>query len=265
MTIIPADAIQAQAAPAAPAPVAGPPPTDLTTPPAGPLPGAPPGTPPETEAIPPEGEAGPVPEHLLENPIVQLVLIGKPGAVSTKRIDEPEEVRQVFAEHKPLLDLGITFYRSIKGRPYVIFNPFHVHPETIVEADKTGKLDVIAPDWATKLREEYLKMLRPEVREQYLNQLKEQAGTPAAEPEEIKKKETEKAEKEAKEEAGSAAPPPLPKTPTLPTTDQLPSTPVSVRRRIAQARVAALPKGGPASGPRPGGGRLLNLINSPLI
>lgn len=198
-------------------------------------------------AAPPEAPVesiSQIPDELLRNPVTLSLLIGKPvAAVSAKKLGESNEIKQLFNNMESLLPSGISFYRSIKGSPYVVFNALHVHPHTIIEADEQNKLHLIAPPWET---------VENLVRRAF-GELSPQAQPQAAGPESPTAP-PENNEKPAEALPEKAEPASLPPPPVKPS--------VTVRRQVMARRLAALPTSGPASGPAPGGGRLLNLIKS---
>lgn len=118
-----------------------------------------PGQPPAPAAPAPDAAAAPednsqaptapqLPPDVLNIPFVQGLLAGAPVAVTDqlKAFDKKAVGKTVLENLDALQQAGFGFYKTMDGKRGVIFNQLHISPQDIVEADKAGKLHLIAPD-----------------------------------------------------------------------------------------------------------------------
>lgn len=186
---------------------------------------------PTAEAPAPETS---LPDDVLKIPTVQAVFAGAPPAVSfdVKKVSDSEEAKLIAKNKTPLMESGISFYRSLKGDLGVMFNATKISGEDIKAADKAGKLAEIAPP-ADKVS--------ADIMSSGANHPALTAGAPSGSP------------------AGPTSNVPAP----VPMSASPPSAGLA-RDRLA-AQIANIKPGAPTSGARPGAGRLLNSILKPVL
>lgn len=186
-----------------------------------------PSTPAETGSASENTPAG-IPPEVAKFPPMLAVLAGQPPAISTPVANKDERLLKVWQDREKLVKAGIAFYRSLSGDIGVIFNSLRLHPETLKQADRAGKLLEVAPPY--------------DAVEKAL------AGKPL-------------------DLEGFQAPEGLPQLPA-PETPQAAQSPVappsaSAQKAIATKRMAALQPKEPTEGLKPGAGRVLNAILTP--
>lgn len=181
----------------------------------------------ETEAAPADTGAD-LPDEVLQVPALQGVFAGNPPAVSAQveAFQKLPEAQVIVKNKDALSAAGMGFYRSLAGDIGVLFNRLYVQPEEIQAADKAGKLLEIAPPF-----------------EQVNQQI---AGAGAEHP-------ALKHDGNVPTAFKSVAPPAVAQP-------AAPPAPAGVQKKIATARVNASAQQSPTSGPRPGGGRILNAV-----
>lgn len=189
-----------------------------------PTPSAPAETPPASETE----STGSLPSEITKFSPLMAVLAGQPPAFSTPVANKDERLLKIWANRDRLSEAGIAFYRSLTGDTGVIFNSLRIHPETLKQADRAGKLLEVAPPY--DLIEKAL------------------AGKPL-------------------DLEGFQAPEGLPQLPApeTPQAAQSPVAPLSAgaQKAIATKRMAALVPKEPTKGLKPGAGRVLNAILTP--
>jgi hypothetical protein len=191
-----------------------------------------------TPVAPVEGEAAPpaatFPPEVMQIPAFQALFAGQPPAVSgsLKEMNKSPEA-DALRKHKDLLmEAGIGLYRSMSGDTGVIFNQFYISPQQLKDADNAGTLMEIAPSI------------------QEVNQSVATSGD--AHP----------VLTHSGEVPGSFASAPAP---TMPTASAAPGPSPSTTGKLATARKQQVLPGSPTSGPRPGGGRVLNSILKQVV
>lgn len=174
------------------------------------------------------------PPEVLQIPAFQALFAGQPPAVSgsMKEMDKSPEA-DVLRKHKALLmEAGIGLYRSQQGDIGVIFNQFYISPQELQAADKAGTLVEIAPSI------------------QEVNQSVATSG------------EANPVLTHSGEVPGSFASAPAP---VMPTAATAPGPSASTTSKLTTARKKQVLPGSPTSGPRPGGGRVLNSILKQVV
>lgn len=188
-------------------------------------------TPTESSTQPPESKSG-AGDELLQIPAIQAVFAGAPPAVSTPIADfgKRPEAKLIGDNRDQLQAMGIGFYRSLGGDLGVLFNQLRLNGQDLVNADKEGRLQEIAPPFDT---------VNSEVALAGQNHPSLNASAPSG---------------------GATA------TPTPPAPMPMPNTqPASVQNKAATARIKNLQPGAPTSGPAPGAGRIMNQILKPVV
>ena len=176
---------------------------------------------------------GDLPDELLQQPVMQALVAGSPGAVSAnvEAATETEFGKLVGQFGQQMQQAGFGFYRSQDGNLGVVFNQLFVPPEDIQQADAAGTLTEIAPPL--------------EAVEQAI------LGDPAANP----------VLSADGTPGGPAVSQPTGATPPAGAGGAPSSTP----SRVTTQRKQNLTAGSPTSGPRPGAGRILNEILKPVV
>jgi hypothetical protein len=95
----------------------------------------------------PEGKG--IPPGVLKIPAIQALLAGAPSAVSApiKEFESRAEGKLIVKNAPILQRAGFGMYRSLSGDTGVLFNQVHLHAADLVNADKAGKLNEIAPSF----------------------------------------------------------------------------------------------------------------------
>jgi hypothetical protein len=173
-----------------------------------------------------------LPDELLQQPVMQALMAGSPAAASAKLPEATNtELGKLIAANGPALQTaGFGFYRSQDGNYGVIFNQLKANPQEIVSADQQGQLLQVAPP---------------------VEQIEQAIGAdPAANPV------LTAGEPGGAAQAAQGAPAP---------TSPAPAPGGRVQKALFQTRKQALTPGGPTSGPKPGGGRVLNALLKPVV
>jgi len=179
-----------------------------------------------------EDGAGGIPDAVLAIPEFSGLLQGKPAAVSIDKDDPSPESALIGENQQPLFDAGFGFYAAKDGVTHVMFNTQFTDQASIEAADAAGKLDEVAVPFG-ELKASF------EVA----------AGRAASEG----SAPTSEAPPAAAPEAGGPA-------------QVAPAPPAaSLDKKLATARIKNLAPGGPASGPTPGQGRILNSLLAPTV
>jgi len=181
-----------------------------------------------------------LPPEIAQVPVVQMISLGQPPAVRVGSGEYYPELEVVMAKADALLENGLDIYGAM-DKSIVLFNPLMVTAEELQHLDQTGQLAQAVPDYA-----EITGSMPQEVSDAKVSQLVDSGDALA----------------ERLTAAGAApqTPPPGPGAPT-----PVPSAPASVQAAAARNQVQNLQAAGgsPTSGPRPGGGRLLNTLLRP--
>jgi hypothetical protein len=188
-------------------------------------------TPTEPSTQPPESKSG-ASDELLQIPAIQAVFAGAPPAVSTslKDFGNRPEAKLIGDNRDELQSMGIGFYRSLGGDLGVLFNQLRLSGQDLVNADKEGRLQEIAPPFDT---------INSEVATSGDKHPSLSASAPT----------------------GGATAAPTPPAP-MPTPN---TQPASVQNKQATARLKNVQPGAPTSGPVPGAGRIMNAILKPVV
>jgi hypothetical protein len=172
-------------------------------------------------------------------------MAGAPVAFSA-RISEFKDTpvgKDIIKHAETLKAAGFGFYRSVQGDLAVLYNRFHVHGSDLQQADKAGKLQVLAPPFEqvdhalSKMGGKH--MLGKTVPQGFA------APSPQAAPQ------------AGAQDAG-------PQPPAQATTNAGGAS-AALQKRLMAARLSNMAPGAPTSGPAPGGGRLLQSILKPVI
>lgn len=185
-------------------------------------------TPKESEPV----TDGGLSDELLQIPAVQGLMAGSPAAISATIDDfQKRPEANIIIQQKPaLMKAGIGFYRALDGGTGVVFNQSYLSGDELKAADKAGQLAQIAPPFD---------VVNSEI-------AKSGANNPVI----------------------NAAPPTAFRTapvPEVPQTANVSSASSGVQTQSQRARVKNLQPKGPISGPKPGAGRLLNTVLTPVI
>lgn len=195
---------------------------------------------PDAQSPAPEAPAGgaDLPDDVLKVPAMQAIMAGQPGAFSAvlETFDSTPEAKNLVKHKDALMEAGFGLYRSLDGSKGAVFNQLFVSPQQIQEADQAGQLESIAPPFDE------------------LNAAVASSG--AANPV-LAEGERPTGFATGSGAAGGAQP-------ALPTAMPAPPS-SSVQRTLASKRAANLAPGAPASGPKPGSGRILNSILKPVV
>jgi hypothetical protein len=170
---------------------------------------------------------------------VQGLLSGAPAATSVdiSQFSKTEDGKTLAKYWSDLQQAGLGVYKSMSGDTGVIFNQLYIHPQDIQQADKAGKLHLIAPPW-TKVEHEISKA---------------GAGHPAF------------GHKGAPGQAAMATPPAPPQAATGAIQPAGKPLPARAQNELLAARLAAQNPTVPTGGPVPGGGQLLNKVLRPVV
>jgi hypothetical protein len=188
-----------------------------------------------------------LPKDLVQLPVMQALMTGKPAAVSAhlKGFENREEA-DLFREHKKKLEqAGFGFYKSMSGHLGVLFNYFHVHPADLQAADKAGKLEQIAPPYDV--------VHKAVANSGHTNPVLSVNSLPQG---------MAQAMQQPPPQASAGIAPGQQPTPMAGPVKQASG---GVQRRLMNARVAAAQPGAPTSGPVPGQGRLMNTILKGIV
>lgn len=185
----------------------------------------------EPSTQPPASKSGPS-DELLQIPALQALFAGAPPAVSTsiKDFSNRPEAKLIGDHRDELQSMGIGFYRSLGGDLGVLFNQLRLNGQDLINADKEGRLQEIAPPFD---------IVNQEVATSGQNHPSLSASAPT----------------------GGANASPTPPAP-MPTPN---TQPASVQNKQATARLKNLQPGAPTSGPAPGAGRIMNQILKPVV
>lgn len=168
-------------------------------------------------------------EEVLRIPTVAALMAGNPPAASGSIQDfskRPEGVA-ISKNKDALLSAGFFFYKSLDGSTGVLGNGLYIHPEQIKQADQTGNLQAVAPNFDT------------------VGQAVATSGD----------KHPVLAHGGKPPEGFATAP-----AADVPQTANAPAPPAGVQNKLTRARLATIAPGPPTSGPKPGAGRLINSI-----
>jgi hypothetical protein len=171
--------------------------------------------------------------------VIHALLAGSPAAVSAPiaGFEKTPEGLAIVQNKDTLLNMGISFYRSLSGDLGVVFNQMKLSGPELQAADKAGKLLEVAPP---------------------LNQVNQSVATAGADSPLLGA--------EAATGAATAPPPPILNTPPPGAGPIVPTSPAKkTQDKIIAKKLANLPPGSPTSGPKPGQGRLLNQILKPVV
>lgn len=188
-------------------------------------------TSPEPSTQPPESKSG-AGDELLQIPAIQAIFAGSPPAISTsiKDFANRPEAKIIGDNRDELQSMGIGFYRSLGGDLGVLFNQLRLNGQDLLNADRAGQLQQVAPPFDTVNSEVALSGDR----HPSLNASAPTGGATAA--------------------------------PTPPAPMPTPNTqPASVQNKQATARIKNIQPGSPTSGPAPGAGRIMNQILKPVV
>lgn len=173
-----------------------------------------------------------LPDELLQEPVMQALMAGSPPAASANIKTAAESaLGQLIGQHsQSLQQAGFGFYRSQDGNLGVLFNQLRINPQEIVQADQQGRLLDVAPPIE-------------QVEQAILSSGDQNPALLAEGP-------------------TGAATPPVPQggAPT-----GVPAAGGRVAQALFNERKQNLNPGSPTSGPRPGAGRVLNAILSPVV
>lgn len=193
------------------------------------------------EALPPVK----LPEKLLRLPAMQALFAGSPPAISysISEAKKNNSTADLIRDNKDkLAAAGIGFYRSLSGDIGVMFNLFHVHPEDVKAADRSGQLSVLAPP--------YRSVDHAVSKSGATNPVLHAKNVPAG----------------VKPPTMQAPPQMAAETPPGMTSSQAVSpAQASISRQIMNQRLKNIAPQSPTSGPKPGAGRLLNQILTPAV
>lgn len=174
-----------------------------------------------------------IPDEVLELPVMQAIFSGNPPAVSAplEAFAKRPEAALIQKNLAPLQRAGLALYRSLGGDLGVIFNQLKISPAEIQAADQEGRLQEVAPPFdAVSQQVASSGEGNPVMSAQPATGA---ATAPVAQP----------------PQAGSAIRQPV----------------ASAQRAAVSARVQNLSPGGPATGAKPGQGRLINSILKPAV
>lgn len=226
------------------------------------LPGSEPTATPEPstpETPSPDATQGAAPAQTLPDPLVKLpafqaLMTGNPAAVSLdlhSKADMPEG--KLIAQNKnPLTAAGFQFYRSLSGRFGVIYNSLYLNGQELLNADKMGKLNIIAPPYDVVAHAiSKSGATNPVLRHKNVPQVPKPPvlGAPP---------------QSASMPGGPASPVGSPAPPAAPASATKP-IPASAQGKLMNQRSQNLNPGGPLTGPSPGAGRIQNEILKPVV
>ena len=170
-----------------------------------------------------------IPDEVLMIPEFAGLLQGAPPAMSVERDATGPEIDTVIKNAPTLKEAGIDILEANSGK-YVIYNSQYVTPEEVIAADKTGKLEELAPPFA-------------EVKSSIQAATQGKGG----------KKEAAKPEAPTGMVESNVGGP-LPKP-----------APASAIKSMTNARIKNVTKSEPTQGAVPGAGRVMNSILQPTI
>lgn len=192
-----------------------------------------PEAPQQAPEAPPEAAApASLSPDLLKVPAFQALFAGAPPALSmkVKGTEDRDEVKMVKDNAQSLQEAGMGFYLSLNKEFGVMFNSLRIHPQDLQNADKAGKLLLVAPDFDA---------VNHAVSKAGLDHPALHADAPpqvAASP-----------------SAGGAAP-------QMASGKFMPPLPAGAQRKLMQQRILNMQNPAPTGGPAPGAGILTNQI-----
>lgn len=185
----------------------------------------------------PKAKASGLPDELLQIPAMQAIFAGSPPAVSAsiQEFQKRPETKLISSSKDALMKAGIGMYRSLAGDLGVLFNQLHINGQDLIQADKEGRLQEVAPPFDS------------------VNDTIGKSGD--------------------QNPVLTASVPGGPKTASAPTPGASASPapvsakgqPASVQNKTATARLKNLTPQGPLSGASPGAGRILNNLLKPAV
>lgn len=190
-----------------------------------------------TETVPADATASPgLSDEILKLPVFQGLFAGSPSAVSApiKEFSKRPEGKLIKEFAPELMKAGIAFYRSTEGDLGVIFNQAYIHPDEIMEADKSGKLQEVAPSFDS--------VSKAIASSGEKNPVLSHQGV----PESFK---TSSMMGMPQGSSGGAGVAPMP---------------AGAQTKTQVARLQSMTPGGPLTGAKPGAGRLINSILKPV-
>lgn len=183
-----------------------------------------------------------LPPEIASLPAVQLVSVGSPPAIRVGPGEYYPEIDAVVDNLPKVLQSGLDVYRSMKDE-FVFFNPLFISEDELKYLDEQGKLADSVPDYGQVTGSQPQEIPDDQIAS-YLDRGDQIASGIA---------EATQGAPEEKPTNGPGTPTPVP-APT-------PQEQAAVMRNQQQAMSAM--GGPPTSGPRPGGGRLLNALLQP--
>jgi hypothetical protein len=183
-----------------------------------------------------------LPPEIAKLPAVQLVSVGAPPAVRVGPGEYYPEIDVVVDSLPKLLEGGLDVYRSMSDQ-FVFFNPLFITEQELQYLDQQGKLEETIPDYGQVTGSE-----PQEIPDDQIQSFVDRGDALAAGLNEVNQ-----GAPEEKPANGPGTPTPVP-APT-------PQEQAAVMQNQQKAMSAM--GGPPTSGPRPGGGRLLNALLQP--
>jgi len=174
-------------------------------------------------------------------PVVQMVSVGAPPAVRVGPGEHYPELEPVITNLDKVLSDGLDLYRAMDDS-MVFFNPLFITSEELTYLDQAGKLKEVVPDYGEVTGNQPQAIPDSEI-SRYVDRGQDMAATLGG-----------MGQQGAAEAASAPAAPSVVPTPSR-------GQQSDVAGRQAQAMQAY--GGPPTSGPRPGGGRLLNALLQP--
>lgn len=214
-------------------------PSPAPTPMAGASP-APSSAPTATEAAPNPFD---LPPEVAQAPIVQMVSVGAPPAVRVGAGEYFPELDPILEQLPTILQQGLDLFKA-QDESFVFFNPLFITEQELAYLDQNGQLASAVPDYASVTGSQPQEIPDEEIgayvdRGDALKEKLMALGTPQG----------------PAPGAGQATGAPTP----------VPAADPGAQQAAAQAaaRAIAAMAGEPTTGPRPGGGRLLNALLAP--
>lgn len=196
-----------------------------------------------TPAAPEPANPFNLPPDVARVPVVQMVSLGQPPAVRIGPGEYYPELEVVVDNTDVLLQSGLDIYGA-QDKSMIFFNPLVVTVEELQHLDQTGQLPDAVPDYAALTGS-----MPQEIPDGKVGELVDKGDQMATKLTSL---------------GGSEQPAaPVEQSSGMPT--PVPAPPPGVQRAAANNQVQNLQamSGSPTSGPRPGGGRLLNALMRP--
>jgi hypothetical protein len=183
-----------------------------------------------------------LPDEIATLPAVQLVSVGAPPAVRVGPGEYYPEIDKVVDALPQILEGGLDVYQS-QGQQFVFFNPLFISEAELQYLDQKGQLEEAVPDYGQVTGSQ-----PQEIPDSEISGFVDRGDALASGIAEVNQ-----GAPEGKPTNGPGTPTPVP-APS-------PQEQAAVMQNQQQAMEAM--GGPPTSGPRPGGGRLLNALLQP--